>query len=39
MCYTVIEFRASLEICEACRHVVEAEEELYHLLDKSRTTR
>src|SRR5580698_3305558 len=27
----VIEFRAHLKICEACRQVVEAEEELSHL--------
>ncbi|WP_165419884.1 zf-HC2 domain-containing protein [Edaphobacter modestus] len=31
-----IEFRAHLEICEACRQVVEAEEELSHLLHRSR---
>jgi mycothiol system anti-sigma-R factor len=32
----LIEFRAHLEICEACRQVVEAEEELSHLLHRSR---
>jgi mycothiol system anti-sigma-R factor len=32
----LIKFRAHLEICEACRQVVEAEEELSHLLHRSR---
>ena len=32
----LIEFRAHLEICEACRQVVEAEEQLSHLLHRSR---
>jgi mycothiol system anti-sigma-R factor len=32
----VTEFRAHLEICEACRQVVEAEEELSQLLHRSR---
>jgi mycothiol system anti-sigma-R factor len=32
----LIEFRAHLEICEACRQMVEAEEELSHLLHGSR---
>jgi mycothiol system anti-sigma-R factor len=32
----VIEFRAHLEICEACRQVLEAEEELSHVLHRSR---
>jgi mycothiol system anti-sigma-R factor len=32
----VIEFSAHVEICEACRQMVEAEEELSHLLRRSR---
>jgi mycothiol system anti-sigma-R factor len=32
----VIEFRAHLEICEACREVLEAEEELSRVLHRSR---
>ena len=32
----VMEFRAHLEMCEACRQAVEAEEELSHLLHRSR---
>jgi mycothiol system anti-sigma-R factor len=32
----VIEFHAHLEICEACRQVLEAEKELSHVLYRSR---
>jgi mycothiol system anti-sigma-R factor len=32
----VIEFRAHLETCEACRQVLEAEEELSRILHRSR---
>lgn len=32
----VIEFRAHIEICKACRQVLEAEEELSRVLQRSR---
>lgn len=32
----IIEFRAHLEICEACKEVLEAEEELSRILRRSR---